>query len=245
MGVRNHRPDLNGVIVIDKPLGWTSARVCAHLRWATERAKVGHAGTLDPLATGVLLCCLGRATKVIPHLMDAGKTYRATVDLAATSNTDDLEGDVTPVTVAAPPSRDAIEAALPDFQGFIMQRPPAFSAINVGGKRAYKLAREGKAPEMKPRPVRIDDIRIESYDWPEVVLSINCGKGTYIRSLARDLGSAIGTGGMLTGLVRTHVGPYDLSMAQTPQSITRPVTPEHLLPIPDREAAATPPAPQE
>ncbi|MCA9312574.1 MAG: tRNA pseudouridine(55) synthase TruB, partial [Phycisphaerales bacterium] len=196
---------------------------------------------LDPLATGVLVCCLGRATKAIPFLMDTVKIYRATIDLASTSNTDDLEGTVTSVSVAAPPTRERIEAALTHFQGEILQVPPIYSAIQIDGKRAYKLARQGKTPELKARPVRIDEVCIESYDWPELVLTITCGKGTYIRSLARDLGAALGTGGMLTGLIRTRVGDYSLDLGIAPDALKEPVTPEDLLPIPTTPPAVTVP----
>ena len=230
MGVRNRRPDLNGVVVIDKPLGWTSADVCRFLRRRTGGAKVGHAGTLDPLATGVLVCCLGRATKAVPRIMDGAKRYEATVDLTAFSTTDDAEGELTPAETAAPPAIEAIEGALADrFTGVIEQRPPAFSAIKVDGRRAYRAARAGEAPELAPRPVRIDSIRAVAYAWPELRLDIRCGKGTYIRSIARDLGAALGTGGYLTALRRTEVGPFTEDGAVTPDDLPEEIGPGDLL----------------
>ena len=231
MGIKNFRPDLNGVLVIDKPLGWTSAKVCSTVRWATEGAKVGHAGTLDPLATGVLVCCLGKATKSIPRRMDDEKVYIATIALDATSTTEDLEGEVTPVHVPEPPTRADIESAAAGFIGGIMQTPPIFSAVHVDGQRAYHLARKGKTPEVRAKPVIIHEITVDEYEWPRLVITVRCGKGTYIRSIARDLGKALGTGGMLTALVRTRVGEYMIENAIPAAQLDRPITPDDLLPI--------------
>jgi tRNA pseudouridine55 synthase len=229
MGIRNKRPDLNGVLVINKPLTWTSADVCRLIRRKTGGAKVGHGGTLDPLATGVLVVCLGRATKTIDEIMGAAKRYRADIDLSAFSTTDDAEGDCTPVAPpTALPDKDQIRAALDAMTGTIMQRPPAFSAIKVDGKRAYKLARAGETVELKPRAVRIDGIEIVGYTWPTLTLDIRCGKGTYIRSIARDLGGALATGGMLAGLVRTEVGRFTLDTAVNPETLPDMFTPEDL-----------------
>lgn len=215
MGIRNHRPDLNGVLVIDKPLGMSSARVVAQVRRQTGGAKVGHAGTLDPLATGVLVLCLGRATKSIDRFMSGAKRYTATIALDAFSATDDAEGERTPVDVHEPPPIDRVRAVVAErFIGEVMQTPPAFSAVKVDGQRAYRLARSGAAPVLKPRPVQIDAIDIVSYGFPQLIVDVSCGKGTYIRSLARDLGRALGTGGMLTGLVRTASDPFTLDDAR-------------------------------
>lgn len=215
MGIRNKRPDLNGILNIDKPLGWSSAKVCNVVRRLSGGAKVGHAGTLDPLATGVLVVCLGKATKRIPALMDAGKEYRAEVDLSAFSTTDDAEGERTIVEVGVVPSRDTIARVLREqFHGEIEQAPPRYSAVKIDGKRAYKMARAGEEFETRKKVVRIDSIEIEAYAWPALALTIACGKGTYIRSIARDLGGVLGTGGMLTGLVRTRVGEYELSASR-------------------------------
>jgi len=214
--MRNKRPDLNRVIVVDKPLGWTSADVCRFIRSRTGGAKVGHAGTLDPLATGVLVVCLGTETKRIDEIMAGRKRYSALVDLAHFSTTDDAEGERTEVPVAAPPTLERVRQACAGFVGSISQRPPAFSAIKVGGERSYRLARKGAAEELPARTVEIDSILVTAYDWPRLELEVVCGKGTYIRSLARDLGHDLATGGMLEGLRRTAVGPFTLQDAVSP-----------------------------
>lgn len=216
MGIRNHRPDLNGILLVDKPLGLTSATVCGIVRRTTRGGKVGHAGTLDPLATGLLVLCMGKATKAIPALMNTDKEYLAEIDLAATSTTDDREGDLTPVPVGEPPTTDAIRDALDQhFTGEILQTPPAFSAINVGGERAYRLARSGETPDIKPRTVTIHHTEILDYTWPTLSLRIRCSKGTYIRSIARDLATHLHTGGMLTNLRRTRTGLFKVEEAWT------------------------------
>lgn len=234
MGIRNKRPDLNGILNIDKPLGWSSAKVCNMVRRLSAGAKVGHAGTLDPLATGVLVVCLGKATKRIPGFMDASKEYRATVDLSAFSSTDDAEGDRTAVETASVPTRAEIERVLSErFMGEIEQAPPRYSAVKIDGQRAYKIARAGEEFQTRVKVVRIDSIVVEGYDWPRLDLSIECGKGTYIRSIARDLGEALGTGGMLSGLVRTRVGEFRLEEARSVEDLPRDAaswTEELLLP---------------
>lgn len=222
MGIRNKRPDLNGILNIDKPLGWSSAKVCNLVRRLSGGAKVGHAGTLDPLATGVLVVCLGKATKRIGGFMDASKEYRAAVDLSAFSSTDDAEGDRDPVEVAHPPALETIRMVLDErFIGEIEQAPPRFSAVKIDGQRAYKLARAGDDFETRVKLVRIDAIEIERYDWSRLDLRIECGKGTYIRSIARDLGVALGTGGMLSGLVRTRVGEFRIEQALSVEDLPR------------------------
>ena len=230
MGIRNHRPDLNGILAVDKPLGLTSATVCAIVRRTTRGAKVGHAGTLDPLATGLLVLCLGRATKAIPVLMDHDKEYLAEIDLAGISETDDAEGARTPVSIDTPPTIDRIRSALDEhFRGEILQRPPIFSAIKVGGERSYRLARSGTATELKARPIRIHEIEILAYDWPMLTLRIRCSKGTYIRSIARNLGERLGTGGMLAGLRRTRSGPFSVEQAWTVDRIRGGIEPGDLM----------------
>lgn len=226
-GPRNHRPDLNGVLVIDKPLGLSSAAVCRAVRRATGGAKVGHAGTLDPLASGVLVVCLGKATKAVDRLMAGEKAYRAEVDLAAFSTTDDMEGEATPVTPRTTPDLGAIERACAAMVGEVMQSPPAFSAVHIDGERAYRMARRGEleasvdAPPLPARPVVIHAIEALSYEWPALSIDVRCGKGTYIRSIARDLGRALGTGGRLSGLRRTRVGPYTIDDAITMEALER------------------------
>lgn len=213
-----------GLLIIDKPLRRTSMQVCAAIRaklraaGAPKRIKVGHAGTLDPLATGVLVVLVGKATKLQDQHMAGEKGYLAEIDLANVSRTDDMEGPVEPVA-CQPIDRDRIDAALTQFIGTIQQRPPAYSAMKIDGRRAYALARKAETPEdlpeLKPRPVIIHSIDVERFEWPVVTLRIACGKGTYIRSLARDLGAALGTGGMLCALRRTRVGPWTLEHATT------------------------------
>ncbi len=232
-------PTPTGLLLIDKPLGPTSMDVCRRVRralvaaGAPKRVKVGHGGTLDPLATGLLVVLVGKATPLCDKIMAGAKTYLADVDLSAFSSTDDAEGEKTLVDVAAsggPPTAAALAAACAKFVGVIQQRPPAYSAIKVHGQRAYDLARDGKPPELAARPVRIDAIRVESYAWPRAVLSVECGKGVYIRSLARDLGGALGTGGMLAGLRRTRIGGWDVRNATAFDALAARLTQADLLP---------------
>jgi len=213
------------MLVFDKPLKWTSMYAVTKIRRAAGGAKTGHAGTLDPLATGVLLCCLGKATKQIDQLMGMTKIYEAGIDLTAFTTTDDREGEQTIINVAVPPTREQIAHTLQSqFIGEVSQRPPNFSAVHINGQRAYKLARQGKTVEISSRIVRIDSIQILAYEWPILALRITCGKGTYIRSLARDLGVALGTGGHLSALRRTAIGPYTIEMAITQDRLTQPIT---------------------
>ena len=189
--------------------------VVRRVRWSASRGqrvkktKCGHAGTLDPLATGVVICCIGKATKAVDRLMGLTKVYEAGVDLSAFTTTDDREGSRREVEVATPPTRDAVALACAGFVGeAVEQVPPAFSAIHIDGRRAYDLARRGEDVKMRPRQVRIDAIELLDYTWPISTIRVTCGKGTYIRSLGRDLGVALGTGGHLASLRRTAVGPY-------------------------------------
>lgn len=216
----DHAPSPAGLLVIDKDVGPTSMRVCAAIRarlrrgGAPKRVKVGHAGTLDPLATGVLVILIGKATKLCDRFMAGEKEYQAVIDLAHRSTTDDAEGELTRVDVPAPPSLGQLEAAAARFVGRIDQVPPAYSALHVGGQRAYDLARRGKAVELKARPVDIHALSVDSYAWPMLHVTVRCGKGTYIRSLARDLGAAVGAGGMLASLRRTRVGEFRIERAR-------------------------------
>lgn len=224
-----------GLLVVDKPVGPSSMGVIRVVRYRLHRGKrfkVGHAGTLDPLASGVLLVCVGKATKQIASFMNTEKRYLATVDLSAFTSTDDAEGDREEVPVETPPTRGAIEALIRDsFIGEIMQAPPAFSAMKVDGRRAYSLARKGKTVELEPRAVQVHAIEVTDYEWPLLTLDIRCGKGTYIRSLARDVGRALGTGGSLAHLRRTAVGSYTIDQAITLDDVPDPLTQEHLLDI--------------
>lgn len=230
--VRNHNPGLNGLLVVDKPLGLSSMGVVRRVRRAAGGAKVGHAGTLDPLATGVVICCLGKATRAVEQLMGLTKVYDAVVDLSAFTTTDDREGEREEVAVAHPPDRAAVDRAIGRFIGLIDQTPPAFSAVHVGGQRAYKLARRGEAVDIPSRTVRVDAIEVLDVAWPLLSLRVTCGRGTYIRSLARDLGVALGTGGHLASLRRTAVGPYRVEDAWPLERCEQGVTAKDLLAIP-------------
>ncbi len=204
---------MNGLLNINKPLTWTSMDVIRKLRRITGIRKIGHAGTLDPLATGVLLVCIGKATKKINDLMTTKKEYIANIDLSAFSNTEDREGELTPVDVQKIPSLEDVQKVMLTFIGNIEQTPPLYSAIKIGGKPAYKWAREGKKVPISSRTVTIDSIDLLKYSYPMLQIKIQCGKGTYIRSLARDIGKKLNTGGYLTDLIRTQVGTYKLDTA--------------------------------
>lgn len=213
-----HVPRPFGVLNVDKPIGMTSRRVVDRVEKVVRPAKVGHAGTLDPLATGVLVVCVGPATKLIAFVQDQPKTYLATFQLGRRSNTDDLEGEVTEVDVPQPPSEADVRAALPAFVGRIAQVPPAYSAVHVDGKRAYKLARSGKDVEIEPRTVEVHRIELLRFAYPEVELHIECGSGTYVRSIGRDLGETLGCGAMMSALRRTRIGPFRVEDAVDPES---------------------------
>ncbi len=228
-----YRTFYHGLLVVDKPKGLSSMDVVRRVRRAAGHCKTGHAGTLDPLATGVLVCCLGKATKLVGGLMDGRKTYDTTVDLSAFTQTDDLEGEREEVAVATPPTREQILAVLPSFTGQIEQRPPLYSAVHINGQRAYKLARKGEDVELPTRTVTVHAIELLSYDWPSVSLRIKCGKGTYIRSLGRDLGKALNTGGHLTALRRTAVGRFTLDEAVPIERLDEPITQDDLIPLPE------------
>ncbi|MBN2087551.1 tRNA pseudouridine(55) synthase TruB [Candidatus Peregrinibacteria bacterium] len=232
---------LDGLLVINKPKSWTSFDVVAKIRNKFGVKKVGHTGTLDPMATGVLVLCLGKATKLAQQITDTDKEYIAEITFGATSTTDDAEGEISfgnskletqnsKITSESKnnnsnlnlrssslkaPGLEEIMHTLKRFTGSIMQVPPNFSAKKIKGKRAYKLAREGKEVKLEPREVTISEIEILNYKWPVLSLRIACGKGTYIRSIARDLGQALKVGGYLTALQRTKVGQYTIDKAVT------------------------------
>lgn len=208
MGRRKGR-DISGWLVIDKPAGPTSNDVVGKVRWAFNAKKAGHAGTLDPAATGVLAVALGEATKTVPFVTDAMKAYEFTVRLGASTNTDDAEGEIIE-TCATRPTDDEIRAALPQFIGEIMQVPPAFSAVKINGERAYAMARAGEHVALEPRPLWVEALEFAGRpDADHVVLSMTCGKGGYVRAVARDLGRALGCLGHVTTLRRTWSGPFE------------------------------------
>lgn len=220
-----------GMLVLDKPIGMTSMTAVSIVRRRVG-AKAGHAGTLDPLATGVLVIAVGAATKSLDRFMRTRKGYRTEVDLSAFTATDDREGDPEPVEVITPPDADAIERVLAErFTGEFLQTPPAFSAKKVDGRRAYQTARRGGDPRLEPRPVRVHDIRLESYAWPLATISIACDKGFYVRSLARELGGVLGTGGHCASIRRTAVGPFTLDDAIALDDLPDPLAADRLLPL--------------
>ncbi len=203
--------DFHGLLVLDKPGGVTSRDVVNRAqRWFPRGTKLGHTGTLDPLATGVLVLCVGAATRLAEYVQRMDKEYRATIALDRRSTTDDLDGEVEQLPFTEPPpDRAAVERCVLSFVGEIEQVPPAFSAAKVAGRRAYALARRGEDVALTPRRVRIYAIDVLEYAWPRLALRVRCGKGTYIRSLARDLGARLGRAGMVETLRRTRVGPFD------------------------------------
>lgn len=206
-------------IVIDKPCGWTSFDAVKRVRGAIQRRlnlkrfKVGHAGTLDPLATGVLLICTGRSTKSISTLQEGMKEYVAEITFGATTPSYDLEKEIDARYPWEHIDRAAIEKVLPRFVGHLMQVPPVFSAVKVAGKRAYKYARKGQEVEIKPKPLEIREMEILDWKAPVLSLRILCSKGTYIRAIARDLGEVLESGAHLTALRRTRVGDYHIEDA--------------------------------
>jgi tRNA pseudouridine55 synthase len=208
---------VDGILVAAKPAGPTSHDVVALVRRLAATKRVGHGGTLDPFASGVLPLFLGRATRLVEYHLGDRKGYLATIGFGASSTTDDLEGELTPASGPAP-TRGTVEAALPGFHGTIRQRPPAYSAIKVAGRRAYALARAGASVELAEREVTIHSIELEEWDGtdpdrPIATIAVECSAGTYIRALARDLGEAVGSGAYLGALVRTASGPFRLADA--------------------------------
>lgn len=201
--------DISGWLVIDKPAGISSNAVVNKVRWAMDAKKAGHAGTLDPEATGVLAIALGEATKTVPFITDALKAYRFTVRLGQATNTDDQEGEVIAENDLRP-SDEEIIAALPDFEGDIMQIPPKFSAVKIDGQRAYKLARDGEEVKIEARPLYVEELKfISRPDADHVELEMTCGKGGYVRAIARDLGEHLGCLGHVRELRRIWSGPFE------------------------------------
>ncbi|MCX7643864.1 MAG: tRNA pseudouridine(55) synthase TruB [Rhodobacteraceae bacterium] len=227
--------DISGWVLVDKPAGPTSTAVVSTVRWAFEARKAGHAGTLDPAATGLLAVALGEATKTIPWVMDATKAYRFTVRFGAETDTDDAEGRVTQ-TSAARPDRAAIEAALARFRGEILQVPPRYSAVKVAGERAYDLAREGEEVALAPRALFVERLVLTARPDPDhAEFEMVCGKGGYVRAIARDLGRALGCLGHVETLRRLRAGPFDVDRAVALDTIERhartPALDAFLLPL--------------
>jgi len=221
-----------GLVVVDKPAGLTSHDVVARVRRLAGTRKVGHAGTLDPMATGVLVLGLDRATRLLGHLTLTDKRYDATVRLGVTTTTDDAEGDVVDTRPTDGLADDAVRAALAALVGEIDQVPSAVSAVKVDGKRAYARVRDGEEVALAPRRVTVHAIEVVSADLPDVEIRVHCSSGTYVRAIARDVGAALGVGGHLTALRRTAVGPFTLADAHTLDDLA-----DHLATIPIAEAA--------
>lgn len=227
------------VICVDKPLGWTSFDAVKRIRGALTRRlgikklKVGHAGTLDPLATGVMLICTGKATKQIDTLQAGVKEYEATIALGATTPSFDLETEIDATYPTEHIDRRLVEDVLSRFIGTIQQIPPAFSACKIDGKRAYDLARKGKDVDLKPKTLVIDSIELLTFQPTEIKIRVVCSKGTYIRALARDIGAALGSGGHLTALRRTRVGNYSIDNCLTIDQAAELIRIAELAPLPE------------
>jgi len=219
---------LFGLLNLNKPRGWTSRQAVDRVQRLVRPAKVGHAGTLDPLAVGVLVVCVGPATRLIERVQQMPKRYCGTFLLGRQSDTEDVEGQVRELVDPSQPSRADIEQAARGFIGEIEQKPPAFSALKVGGRRAYDLARQGVAVDLAPRTVRIDALEVIHYAYPELTLDIRCGGGTYVRSLGRDLAQSLGTAAVMSALVRTEIGPFTVEEAVAPQLLSSENLPGHL-----------------
>ena len=235
MGRTRKGRDISGWLIVDKPAGITSTAVVNKVRWALGAKKAGHAGTLDPEATGVLAVALGEATKTVPYITDALKCYEFTVRLGQATNTDDAEGEII-ADSSERPDDATIKAALSPFVGDIQQVPPKFSAVKIDGERAYKLARDGEEIELSARPLWVESlIMLDREDEDHVLLELTCGKGGYVRSIARDLGEALGCHGHVRELRRIWSGPFQakdgISLDQIDALAKSPELDSHLLPL--------------
>lgn len=230
-----------GLLNVNKPSGITSRRVVDRVERLGRRLKVGHAGTLDPLASGVLVLCVGSATRLIEYVQRMPKRYSATFLLGRESPTEDIEGDVVELADPPTPSLEAIRRAADSLTGEILQRPPAFSALKIAGRRAYDLARKGQEVDLQPRTIRVYRIDVVGYDYPELRLDIECGSGTYVRSLGRDLAESLGTAAVMSALARMAIGGFRVEEALDPESLTTDNWAQYLLP-PRRAVEALPQA---
>ena len=206
-----------GILNVDKPKGMTSRDVVNVVQRMIRPVKVGHAGTLDPLATGVLVLMVGRATRLTEYIHSVSKTYLGTFQLDKVSNTEDIEGEVVSRNVLAVPNLKDVKAVVASFSGVQQQMPPAFSALKVNGKRAYDLARQGKKVELQPREIQVFYIEVVAYKYPVLTIEVKCTSGTYIRSLGRDIGEALQTGAVMTDLQRTSIGAFKIGQAVAPE----------------------------
>ncbi len=221
---------LFGFLNLNKPRGWSSRAAVDRVQKIVWPEKVGHAGTLDPLATGVLVVGMGQATRLVEYLQQQPKGYVGTFLLGRESDTEDIEGHVIPLEQPPVPTLEQIESLLPRFTGEIDQMPPAFSALKVEGRRAYQFARKGLEVKLDSRRIHIHSLAVEAYAYPELRLRITCGSGTYIRSLGRDLARALGTGAVMSALVRTFIGSFTLEQSISPETLDRAIIERHLLP---------------
>jgi tRNA pseudouridine55 synthase len=227
------KSSISGVLVLDKPAGISSRQALDRVTYLLPRVKMGHAGTLDPMATGVLVVCVGKATRLIPYVQRMRKEYQATLRLGQRSETHDLESEVENMVTSEPIAREKFETCLENFRGDIQQVPPKHSAVHVDGRRAYELARAGEAVELEPRLVRIEQLVCTRFEFPDADLEIECSSGTYVRSLVRDIGDELGCGAVMTRLIRTRIGVFRLDDAISPNELTRTRVLESLRPAGD------------
>jgi len=228
---RNPGRDVTGILLLDKPLGLTSNDALQRIKRLYRAAKAGHTGSLDPLATGLLPVCLGAATKFSAFLLDADKRYRVRVRLGVTTTTADAEGEVVETKPVVGVDEARVRAVLEQFLGLIDQLPPMYSAIKQGGERLYKLARQGVEVERATRPIHIFSLDLLACEWPEIELDVHCSKGTYVRTLAEDIGRELGCGGHVSRLRRTGVGPYA-------ENVVEFITLDQVRDLADQEGAA-------
>lgn len=219
-----------GLLNVNKPSGLTSRQVVNHVQRVAGIRKVGHAGTLDPLATGVLVVCLGPATRLVAYVQKMRKRYRGTFLLGRSSPSDDIETDLNPIEHPPVPEMDQIRAVLPQFKGIIQQRPPEYSAIKVGGRRAYDMARQGQAVTLSEREVTVYELDIVDYTYPELTLDICCGAGTYVRSLGRDIAMRLGTAAVMSALTRSAIGNFRIDGAVDLEQVEADSIAQQLLP---------------
>jgi tRNA pseudouridine55 synthase len=228
-GILPNQETVFGFLNIDKPAGCTSRSAVNAVQKLVRPSRVGHAGTLDPLATGVLVLGIGPATRLVKYVQSMPKTYVADFRLGFESDTEDVLGEVVGVAEAQHVSASQLAEVLPEFVGKIVQIPPKFSALKVNGERAYKLARKGKEVKLDPRPIEIYKLYLNKFEYPDFQLRILCGSGTYVRSLGRDLGRRLGSGAIMTGLERTAIGEFDVASGIAPNDLTLELIKSHLI----------------
>ncbi len=235
MNDQNDQP-ISGLVNLYKPTGWSSAQYVYRLRPILGLRKIGHGGTLDPFADGVLIACVGRGTKLVEQLYALPKHYRTTMTLGVTNACYDMELPLEPVPGSHPLPRDAVAEAVAKFTGTIDQIPPSFSAVKINGVASYRLAKRGATTTRLPKQVRINSIEIRSYEWPNLTLDIHCGRGTYIRAIARDLGNNLACGAVCQTLTRISVGPFNIDNATNLTTTDPANVASALIPIPQAKA---------